>query len=679
MTDYRKWRLVVDHGRQTWSYLKSVEEEDKWPQSTADKYFLGLNTGNPVLPQPKTLLDCARNGFDFFASLQLEDGHWGCEYGGPMFLIPGMVIAAYITGTKLPEEWGIEITRYLVLTANKVDGGWGLHVEHHSTVFGTSCNYVALRLLGMDVDHPVATRARATLHRLGGAIGNPQWGKFWLAVLNCYEWSGLNPVPPELWLLPEFVPVHPWRWWIHTRNVFIPMSYLYAKKFQAPVDDLIRSLREELYTQPYHSIDFTKHRNTVASADLYCRHSKLMDYMNVILVQWEKYLMPSLIKNAAIARVYDLIKREDENTDYLCVGPVNQAIHLLAVWVEEGPSYAFRRHEERLADFMFLGKNGMMMNGTNGVQLWDTAFAVQAAVESGLVKETKYHSILCLALGFLDDTQIRENCKDPHLSYRHDRKGAWPFSTRHQGYTVSDCTAEGLKSVLALQQMPNYPKVVSEERLQDAVDVLLTLQNKSGGFASYECIRGPQWLELLNPAEVFGNIMVEYDYPECTTAVVTGLCMFRKSYPNYRTAGIQNTIARAVDYIRASQRLDGSWYGSWGICFTYASMFALESLASVGDNYESSALIRKACRFLVERQEEDGGWSESYKSCELGVYSRQQKSQLTNTSWALIALMHAKFPDRNLLCRGIMNLRAKQQPNGEWLPESIEGVFNKNW
>ena len=38
----------------------------------------------------------------------------------------------------------------------------------------------------------------------------------------------------------------------------------------------------------------------------------------------------------------------------------------------------------------------------------------------------------------------------------------------------------------------------------DAVDVMLTLQNPNGGFASYEPIRGPQWLEWLNPAEVFG-------------------------------------------------------------------------------------------------------------------------------------------------------------------------------
>lgn len=29
-----------------------------------------------------------------------------------------------------------------------------------------------------------------------------------------------------------------------------------------------------------------------------------------------------------------------------------------------------------------------------------------------------------------------------------------PFSTKEQGYTVSDCTAEGLKAVMMLQSLP---------------------------------------------------------------------------------------------------------------------------------------------------------------------------------------------------------------------------------
>jgi lanosterol synthase len=48
---------------------------------------------------------------------------------------------------------------------------------------------------------------------------------------------------------------------------------------------------------------------------------------------------------------------------------------------------------------------------------------------------------------------------------------------------------------------------------------MLSLQNSNGGFASYELVRAPHILEALNPAEVFGDIMTEYCYPECTTCV----------------------------------------------------------------------------------------------------------------------------------------------------------------
>jgi lanosterol synthase len=47
-------------------------------------------------------------------------------------------------------------------------------------------------------------------------------------------------------------------------------------------------------------------------------------------------------------------------------------------------------------------------------------------------------------------------------------------------------------------------KLISKQHIHDAVDVMLSLHDSDGGFASYELIRGPQFLESLNPTEVFG-------------------------------------------------------------------------------------------------------------------------------------------------------------------------------
>jgi lanosterol synthase len=179
------------------------------------------------------------------------------------------------------------------------------------------------------------------------------------------------------------------------------------------------------------------------------------------------------------------------------------------------------------------------------------------------------------------------------------------------------------------------------------------MQNADGGFGSYEKARGSAHMELLNPAEVFDRIMVEYSYPECSTAVLTSLSYFRAHFPAYRRDDIQAAIDGVTGYIVGEQRPEGSWYGSWAICFTYGTFFALESLASVGQVYQSSERVRRACDWLVSVQKADGGWGEHYSSCEVQEYVQHEKSQVVNTAWAALALMSARYPHRGVVERGL--------------------------
>ena len=491
----------------------------------------------------------------------------------------------------------------------------------------------------------------------------------------------LLPIDLEARLLPDWVPIAPWRWWIHMRQIFLPMSYVWSKKFSYPLTKLTKELRDELYVQPYYTVNFPAHRNTISPADDYHPKSLFLIVLYWIIVNvWCPFLRTKSLIKRADRWAFQLIRWEDENTDYANLGPVNAPINLLACYIEDGPdSYSVKRHQDRMHDFLWVSNEGMLMNGTNGVQTWDTSFLAQAVVEAELASDPRWRSTLVKVLEFLDDQQIKEEVPDRELCYRHRRKGAWAFSTREQGYTVSDTTSEALKATIMLQRIPGIPQLISNERIKDAIDTLLTMQNPSGGFASYENVRGSEYMEYLNAAEVFGRIMVEYDYPECTTAVVTALSLFRDHDPLYRKADIASTLAGAVKYIRDAQRADGSWYGSWGICFTYAGMFALESLASVGETYSTSARVKRACTFLLAKQKADGGWGESYKSCETAIYTQHENSQVVQTCWALIGLMHAEYPDRGPIERGIRLLMHRQLPQGGWAQEAIEGVFNKSW
>ncbi|XP_028094411.1 cycloartenol Synthase-like [Camellia sinensis] len=201
-------------------------------------------------------------------------------------------------------------------------------------------------------------------------------------------------------------------------------------------------------------------------------------------------------------------------------------------------------------------------------------------------------------------------------------KGAWPFSTADHGWPIFDCTAEGLKAALLLSKLPSdiVDEPLDAKRLYDAVNVILSLQNSNGGFATYKLTRSYSWLELLNPTETFGDIVIDYRYVECTSAAIQALTSFKKLYPGHQREDIEKCIKRAAIFIEKIQAPNGSWYGSWGVCFTYGAWFRIKGLVAAGKNYHNSLSIRKACDFLLSRQIVSGGWGESYFSCQDKVY-----------------------------------------------------------
>ena len=172
--------------------------------------------------------------------------------------------------------------------------------------------------------------------------------------------------------------------------------------------------------------------------------------------------------------------------------------------------------------------------------------------------------------------------------------------------------------------------------------------------------------------------MIDYSYVECTSAVIQGLTAFKKAYPTHRRAEIEECLHRGLQFIRNIQRPDGSWYGCWGVCFTYGIWFGTEALALAGEQYENSEAQRKACDFLISKQMEDGGWGETFKSCETGEYCQHPSSQSVNTAWSIMALMIAGYPDKGPIERGAKLLLQQQDAMGHWPYQSIMGVFNKS-
>ncbi|XP_050290619.1 cycloartenol synthase-like [Quercus robur] len=296
--------------------------------------------------------------------------------------------------------------------------------------------------------------------------------------------------------------------------VYLPMSYLYGKRFVGPITSTIRSLRKELYMVPYHEIDWNEARNLCAKEDLYYPHPLVQDILwGSLYYAYEPVFMrwpAKRLREKALQTVMQHIHYEDENTRYICIGPVNKVLNVLCCWVEDPNSEAFKLHLPRIFDYLWIAEDGMKMQGYNGSQSWDTSFAIQAIISTNIAEE--YGTTLRKAHDYIKDSQVLLCPGDLNFWYCHISKGAWPFSTADHGWPISDCTAEGLKAVLLLSTFPSETvgKSLDVKRLYDAVNVLLSLQNTDGGFATYELTRSYQWLELINPAETFGDIVIDY-------------------------------------------------------------------------------------------------------------------------------------------------------------------------
>ncbi|KAI3811502.1 hypothetical protein L1987_21226 [Smallanthus sonchifolius] len=633
-----------------------------------------------------------RRAISFYSTIQAHDGHWPAESAGPLFLLPPLVIALYVTGAMnaiLTPAHQLEIKRYIYNHQNE-DGGWGLHIEGHSTMFGSVLSYVTLRLLGEEADSGVedmaVVKGRKWILDHGGAVGIPSWGKFWLTVLGIYEWSGCNPMPPEFLLLPNFFPIHPGKFMCYSRLVYIPMSYLYGKRFVGRITRLVQALRQELYTDPYEDINWNKTRNTCAKEDLYYPPPLVQDIVwgvlhNVaepILTRWPF----SNLREKAIKVAMEHVNYEDQSSRYLCIGCVEKVICLVATWVEDPNGDAYKRHLARIPDYFWVAEDGMKMQSF-GCQMWDAAFAIQAIMSSNLAEE--YGPTLRKAHDFVKSSQVRDNPPgDFSKMYRHTSKGAWPFSMQDQGLQVSDCTSEGLKVALLYSQMSQelVGEKLETERLYDAVNVILSLQSENGGFPAWEPQRTYSWVEKFNTVEFFEDALIEREYVECTSAAIQALAMFKKLHPGHRTEEIERCVSRAVKYIHDTQNLDGSWYGCWGICYTYGTWFAVDALVVCGKNYYNSPTLRKACEFLLSKQLPDGGWGESYLSSANKEYTNLDgnRSNLVQSSWALISLIKAGQAkiDSTPIKRGIRLLINSQMEEGDFPQQEITGAFMRN-
>ena len=596
--------------------------------------------------------------------LQGEDGAWEGEMVWCPMLTAQYVLLQHILGEPIDPGRRRRILRSFEYT--RLEGGaWGLHEHSPPHLFVTVLVYVASRLLGVERDDPLVASARRFLAE-EDVLAVPSWGKFWLALLNLYDWRGVNAILPELWTLPRGLPLHPSNWYCHTRLIYMAMASVYAYRFQAPVTPVIESLRDELFGEDFARVDFSAARNRLRDADLFSRPGVWLRAGYALARLYER-LHGKRLRSRCLEKLVRQIHWELRTTSHSSISPVSGFLNILALWLNDPHDADCRAALDQLDGWFREDEElGARVTGARS-GTWDTAFSVQAL--AAVDGSAEIADAVRKGAGFLRRQQIRTSFDGFREAFRADPKGGWSFPGGWHGWPVSDCTAEAVLGILAAGGDD-----ADEAAFGEAVRFMLRSQNRDGGFGSYEARRSRIGLEWLNPAEMFGESMTENSYVECTASCLEALAACGRRFPQLADPAAARAISRGAAWLRRTQGRDGSWRGVWGVQFIYGTFFGIRGLVAAGAGPSDPAL-RLACRWLLDRQREDGGWGEHHSGCLTGCYVAHEQSQVIQTAWALLALLEAEESNWTAIARGARFLLDVQEADGGWPKQDMAGVF----
>ena len=620
-----------------------------------------IQSKEPVPPDPETAV---RRAATRLVDLQRDDGAWEGEMVWCPMLTAQYVLLHHLLGRPLGDARRRSVLRQFE-RSRLAQGQWGMHDHSPPHLFVTTLVYVAARLLGVERDDPLIEPARAFI-QTEGVASIPSWGKFWLALLGLYGWRGVNPVLPELWLLPRWIPLHPSNWYCHTRLIYMAMAAIYARRFTMPATPLIASLREELYPQGFSSVNFSASRNLLRQGDLFARPSIWLKAGYAVARLYDR-LHSRRLRARCVKSIIPRIRWELNSSSHTNISPVSGILNILALWLRDPNDSDGLKALEKLEDWIWEDEDdGARVTGARSAS-WDTGFALQALAAAAKVEDTG--SAMQNAADFLAAQQIDTSFEGFREAFRADPKGGWCFAGGWHGWPVSDCTAEAVLGLTAARG-----EAADRAAIANAVAFMLRSQNRNGGFGSYEARRSRIPLEWLNPAEMFGESMTEHSFVECTASCLAALAAAGRHFPDLADDSVSAAVSRADAWLRRIQASDGSWRGVWGVQFVYGTFFGVRGLLAAGCSRTDPAL-RLACRWLLDRQREDGGWGEHHSGCLPGTYVEHEESQVIQTAWALIALLEAGDSNWAALSRGAQFLLRTQQEDGGWPKQDMAGVF----
>jgi squalene-hopene/tetraprenyl-beta-curcumene cyclase len=516
-----------------------------------------------------------------------------------------------------------------ILGCQQQDGSWALYREGPADLSSTIEAYAALKTLGMDPGADPMQRALRVIQRLGGLARARVFTKIWLALFGEYPWDGVPSMPPELIYLPSWAPLNLYDFACWARGTIAPLLIVLARR---PVRPLDVSLSELIApgTEP-------RLWRVTGSGPFWWLDQLLKLYGRL---PWH----PG--RGRARRKVVDwIVERQEADGGWGGIQPP-WVYSLIALHLEGmGLDHAVvRKGLDGMQGFVLDDGRGWRFQACMS-PVWDTAWAVRALVAAGCSGKDEHVRrgvdwMLQEQISTGGDWQVR--CPGVNEC------GGWAFEFENDVYPDIDDTA-----VVACALVEADGLERAQPAFEQAVRWVKAMRSRNGAWGAFDKDNTRELVYKL-PFADFGA-MLDPPTEDVTAHVLEMLALAR-------TDRGDRMITGGLSYLRRQQRDDGSWWGRWGVNYVYGTWCVISALAALRSGTD---MVERACTWLTDRQNPDGGWGETCHSYEDPSFAGVGYSTPSQTAWAVLSLQLGG-KGGHTACRAGLDFLRDRQVDGTW-------------
>jgi squalene-hopene/tetraprenyl-beta-curcumene cyclase len=596
---------------------------------------------------------------EFMFSIQREQGHWCAELESNSTITSEYILMCQMLGLKEPlKTRGPKLAQYL-LSEQKPDGSWSIAHGCDGDISSTAEAYLALRILGLEQEHPALMRAQSYILRNGGLEKLRIFTRIFFAMFGLLPWNAVPAIPPEAILLPPQAPVNVFALSSWARGTMIP---LFIIAHHRPVYALPNG-KSDKNTYLDHLWLNPADKNVPYAApwtQMILRHGpgfkSFFGIADLFLKMYERTPINALRRKALDECTRYILTRQEESGDWAGIFPPMMngviALTLQGYGLDSDP---VRKGIEAIHRFSWEDESGYRIQACNS-PIWDTVLGTIGMIDSKAdADDPRFEK----AMNWVLKHQILVEHGDWKVYRPKLPAGGWAFEYENSWYPDIDDTAA---VILAL--LKQDPKRAESEAVQRAVRWVIGMQNRDGGWAAFDVDNDKLFLNEIPFSDM--DSLCDPSTPDVTGRVIEALG-FVLSHSKLMEKEIVPACEKALNYIRKTQELPGSWYGRWGVNYVYGTsnvLCGLARLTSLTSTNVSShdPMVVRATEWLKQVQNADGGWGESLASYADKRWMGRGESTASQTAWALMGLLAYLPAHDEAITRGVQWLLKTQVP-----------------